>query len=162
PRRCATSPAPRPRSGASSSAKPTSARTDREGRSGMNKATSLAAGVALAIAAFAASAQDAARYPSKPVRLIVGFTPGAATDITARIIAQKFSEAWGVAVTVDNVPGAGGTVGALRAAKSPPDGYTLQYGANGAMTIAPGLYTNLPYDPSRDFAPVSELLTMCS
>src|SRR5262245_45706235 len=127
----------------------------------MNKATSLA-GAALAMAAFAACAQDAGSYPNRPVRLIVGFTPGSATDITARMIAQKFSEAWGVAVTVDNVPGAGGTVGALRAAKSPPDGYTLQYGANGAMTIAPGLYTNLSYDPSRDFAPVSQLLAMCS
>jgi len=65
-------------------------------------------------------------------------------------------------VTVDNVPGAGGTVGAARVAKSPPDGYTLQYGANGAMTIAPGLYSKLPYDPMRDFAPVSLLLAMPS
>ena len=101
-------------------------------------------------------------YPSKPVRITVGFTPGSATDVTARIIAQKFSEAWGVAVTVDNVPGAGGTVGAARAAKAPPDGYTLQYGANGAMTIAPGLYSKLAYDPIRDFAPVSLLLAMPS
>jgi len=101
-------------------------------------------------------------YPSKPVRIIVGFTPGSATDVTARILAQKFSEAWGVAVTVDNVPGAGGTVGAARAAKAPADGYTLQYGANGAMTIAPGLYSKLPYDPARDFAPVSLLLAMPS
>ena len=101
-------------------------------------------------------------YPSKPVRLIVGFTPGSATDVTARLIAQKLNEAWGVTVTVDNVPGAGGTVGAARAAKSPPDGYTLQYGANGAMTIAPGLFSNLAYDPARDFAPVSQLLAMPS
>jgi tripartite-type tricarboxylate transporter receptor subunit TctC len=101
-------------------------------------------------------------YPSKPVRIIVGFTPGSATDVTARIIAQKFNEAWNVPVTVDNVPGAGGTVGAARAAKSAPDGYTLQYGANGAMTIAPGLFSNLAYDPARDFAPISQLLAMPS
>jgi tripartite-type tricarboxylate transporter receptor subunit TctC len=101
-------------------------------------------------------------YPSKPVRIVVGFTPGSATDVTARIFAQKFGEMWGVGVTVDNIPGAGGTVGAARAAKAPPDGYTLKYGANGAMTIAPGLYGKLPYDPSRDFTPVSLLLSMGS
>ena len=67
-------------------------------------------------------------YPERPVRIIVGFTPGSATDITARIFAQKFSEAWGVAVTVENVPGAGGTVGLDRVAKAAPDGYTLAGG----------------------------------
>ena len=61
-----------------------------------------------------------ADYPNKPVRLIVGFTPGSATDITARIFAQKFSEAWGVAVAVENVPGAGGTVGSARVASRRP------------------------------------------
>jgi tripartite-type tricarboxylate transporter receptor subunit TctC len=101
-------------------------------------------------------------YPDKPVRMIVGFTPGSATDITARLFAQKFGEAWGVPVTVENVPGAGGSVGANRAAKAPPDGYTLVYAANGAMTIAPSLQANLPYDPTRDFAPVSLVLRMPS
>ena len=78
--------------------------------------------------------------PSKPVRLMVGFTPGSATDITARMFAQKFSEAWGIdAVAVENVPGAGGTVASARGwGKSPADGYTLSYPAgNGAITIAP-------------------------
>ena len=121
----------------------------------------LVAGTALALAPLAAHAQADA-YPSKPVRLIVGFTPGSATDVTARLLAQKLNEAWGVTVVVDNVPGAGGTVGATRAAKSAPDGYTLQYGANGAMAIAPGLYSRLAYDPARDFAPVSQLLAMGS
>ena len=121
----------------------------------------LMAGAALALAPLAAHAQ-ADVYPNKPVRLIVGFVPGSATDITARLLAQKLNETWGVAVTVDNVPGAGGTVGSARAAKSAPDGYTLQYGANGAMTIAPGLYTKLAYDPARDFAPITQLLAMGS
>jgi tripartite-type tricarboxylate transporter receptor subunit TctC len=117
----------------------------------------------LSIISGAAHAQvDSSPYPSKPVRMIVGFTPGSATDITARIFAQRFSELWGVPVTVENIPGAGGTVGAARAAKAPPDGYTLQYGANGAMTIAPSLYTKLAFDAIRDFAPVSLLLSMGS
>jgi tripartite-type tricarboxylate transporter receptor subunit TctC len=101
-------------------------------------------------------------YPDKPVRMIVGFTPGSATDITARMFAQKFSEAWGQPVTVENIPGAGGALGANRAAKSPPDGYTLAYAANGAMTIAPSLQANLPYDPVREFAPISLVLRMPS
>jgi tripartite-type tricarboxylate transporter receptor subunit TctC len=96
------------------------------------------------------------------VRIIVGFTPGSATDVTARLFAQRLSELWGVGVTVENIPGAGGTVGAARAAKAPPDGYTLKYGANGAMTIAPSLYSKLGYDPMRDFTPVSLLLAMGS
>ena len=95
----------------------------------------------LALTSGVVHAQSEPAYPSKPVRLIVGFTPGSATDITARIFAQRFSEMWGVAVTVDNVPGAGGTVGAARAAKAAPDGYTLKYGANGALAIAPSLFS---------------------
>src|SRR5262245_31975419 len=118
-------------------------------------------GAVLALVPFAAHAQADA-YPNRPVRLIVGFTPGSATDVTARLLAQQLNEAWGVPVTVENLPGAGGTMGSARAAKSAPDGYTLQYGANGAMTIAPGLYTNLAYDPARDFAPISQLLAMGS
>ena len=116
--------------------------------------------LALAMASTGVRAQS--DYPNKPVRIIVGFTPGSATDVTARIFAQKFSEAWGVSVVVENVTGAGGTVGAARAAKATPDGYTIKYGANGAMTIAPGLYGKLGYDPMRDFMPVSQVLAMAS
>ncbi len=101
-------------------------------------------------------------YPDKPVRILVGFTPGSATDITARIFAQRFSEAWNVPVTVENVPGAGGTVAADRVAKAMPDGYTLAYVANGAMTIAPALQGKLGYDSTSDFAPISLLLQMAS
>ena len=98
-------------------------------------------------------------YPNKAVRVIVGFTPGSATDISARLFAQKFSEAWSVPVTVENIPGAGGAVGAARAAKASPDGYTLLYAANGAMTIAPSVQSKLAYDPTRDFVPISLVLT---
>jgi tripartite-type tricarboxylate transporter receptor subunit TctC len=101
-------------------------------------------------------------YPERPVRIIVGFTPGSATDITARIFAQKFSEAWGVAVTVENVPGAGGTVGLDRVAKAAPDGYTLAWAASGALTIGPSLQSKISYDPVRDLAPISQVLTMPS
>jgi len=91
----------------------------------------LAAGVAaLPVVSNIARAQT---YPWRPVRIIVGFTAGSATDITARLFAQKLNEAWNVPVTVENIPGAGGSVGAERVAKSAPDGSTFYWGANGAM-----------------------------
>src|SRR5262245_48022 len=114
----------------------------------------------IALAPLAARAQT--DYPNKPLRLVVGFPPGAATDITSRMFAQKFSEAWGVPVVVENVPGAGGTVGSQRVAKATPDGYTLSYAGNGAITIAPSLYSKLGYDSTRDFVPITMVLTMCS
>ena len=107
-----------------------------------------------------AAAQSA--YPDRPVRIIVTFAPGSATDITARVIAQKLSEAWGIAVTIENIPGSGGVVGADRIAKATPDGYTLGWIANGALTIAPALQSKLPYDSARDFAPISQVLVMSS
>jgi len=122
----------------------------------------LIAGVLTMVSGAVHAQADPSGYPSKPVRIVVGFTPGSATDVTARLFAQKLGEMWGVGVTVENTPGAGGTVGAARAAKAPPDGYTLQYGANGAMTIAPSLYTKLGFDPTRDFTPVSLVLSMAS
>src|ERR1051325_6813761 len=88
-------------------------------------------------------------YPDHAIRLIVGFTPGSATDVSARIFAQKLTEAWNVPVTVENIPGAGGSVGAERVARSAPDGYTLYWGANGAMTINPSLQPNPTFDPAR-------------
>jgi len=107
-----------------------------------------------------AAAQSA--FPDKPVRFIVGFTAGSATDITARIFAAKFAEVWNVSVTVENVPGAGGSVGAERVAKSPPDGATFYWGANGALTINPTLLPNQTFDVQKDLAPVARLLTMAS
>jgi len=118
--------------------------------------------VALSLLLSAGGAAAQASYPDKPVRIIVGFTAGSATDITARIFAQKFNEAWNVPVTVENIPGSGGGVAADRVAKAAPDGYTLMWGANGALTINPSLQSRLSYDPPRDFAPISLVLRMAS
>lgn len=101
-------------------------------------------------------------YPSRPVRLVVGFTPGSATDVVGRVFAQKFTEAWGTTVAVDNVPGVGGAVGVARVAKSPPDGYTLMFSGNGALTILPTLQNKPLYDVVRDLAPIAMVLSMPS
>src|SRR5215472_8618322 len=120
----------------------------------------LAAGVAaLPVVSNIARAQT---YPWRPVRIIVGFTAGSATDITARLFAQKLNDAWSVPVTVENIPGAGGSVGAERVAKSAPDGSTFYWGANGAMTINPSLHPSPTIDPVRDLAPIARVLVMPS
>jgi tripartite-type tricarboxylate transporter receptor subunit TctC len=125
----------------------------------MSMIRALMAAVAALLIVSPAGAQ---RYPDKPVRFIVGFTAGSATDITARMFAQKFSEAWGVPVTVENVPGGGGSVGGDRVAKAAPDGTTFYWGANGALTINPTLQANPTYDVVHDLAPVARLLVMPS
>jgi len=112
----------------------------------------------IALALLFANQASAQTYPDRAIRLIVGFTPGSATDITGRIFAQKLGEAWNVPVTVENLPGAGGSIGGERVSKSPPDGYTLYWGANGAMTITPSLQPNTTFDPARDLAPIARLL----
>ncbi len=112
------------------------------------------AAVALALCAGIALAQP---YPSKPIRLIVPFPPGGATDIVGRAFAQKLSEQLGQPVIVDNKPGAGGTIGSDLAAKAPADGYTLLMATTSTHSIAPSLYASLPYDPLRDFAPISHI-----
>ena len=94
-------------------------------------------------------------YPNKPVRMIVGFPPGGGTDVVARVIGQKLSEWYGQTVVVENRAGATGTIGADVLAKSPPDGYTLMMGHANSHAIAPNLMSKLPYDPIKDFAPVS-------
>lgn len=119
----------------------------------------LLAVLALAALAPAAQAQGAAGYPARPVRLIVGFPAGTGPDIVARLLAQKLSEGWGgQAVVVDNKPGAGGLIAASEAARAPADGYTLMLGETGQLAIAPSSYSKLPYDPARDFAPVSQVV----
>lgn len=98
-----------------------------------------------------------ATYPDKPIRLVVGFPPGQATDIVARAAARKLQEALGQAVIVDNKPGAAGIIGSELVAKAAPDGYTLVVGSSGTMAINPSLYSKLPYQPLKDFEPVSLL-----
>jgi tripartite-type tricarboxylate transporter receptor subunit TctC len=118
--------------------------------------------VALAALLVAASAVAQTGYPDRPIRIIVGFTPGSATDITARMFALKLNAAWNVPVTVENIPGAGGSVGGERVAKATPDGTTLYWGANGAMTINPSLSPSPTFDPARDLAPIARVLVMAS
>ncbi|CAN5789977.1 tripartite tricarboxylate transporter substrate binding protein [soil metagenome] len=119
----------------------------------------LAAFVLVAIAALPAMAQT--NWPDKPIKLIVGFTAGSATDVTARMFAQKFSEAWGQPVVVENVAGNSGAIGTDRVAKAAPDGYTLMWAGNAAITILPSLQA-LPFDPVKDFAPITTALVMPS
>src|SRR5438128_9302137 len=95
-------------------------------------------------------------YPSKPLRMIVPFTPGSATDTMARPVADKLSSAFGQLVLIENRPGAGGTIGIAALAKSPPDGYTLAVVSTGHV-VNPVLYANLPYDTLKDFAGVAPL-----
>jgi tripartite-type tricarboxylate transporter receptor subunit TctC len=114
--------------------------------------------LAAALAAgFAACAFAQGSYPSAPVKLVVGFPPGGANDILARLIGAKLQEAWGQPVVTENKPGANAIIATDFVAKSAPDGHTLLIGASGAMTFNPGLYAKLPYDPLRDFAPVTML-----
>ena len=115
-----------------------------------------------ALTLLAAGHGSAQTYPGRAIRILVGFTPGSATDISARMFAQKLSNAWAVPVTVENLPGGGGSIGAEHVARSPPDGYTLYWGANGALTINPSLQINPTFDPMRDLAPVARLLVMPS
>ena len=103
------------------------------------------------IASQGAMAQD---YPSKPIKMIVGFSPGGFTDVLGRLIAQKLQERMGQPVIVENKVGAAGTIGADFVAKSKPDGYTLLMGHVNSNSIAPALYPKLPYDVIKDFTPI--------
>ncbi|MBN8758262.1 MULTISPECIES: Bug family tripartite tricarboxylate transporter substrate binding protein [Variovorax] len=112
-----------------------------------------AAAAALLPASRAANAQQA--YPSKPIRMVIPFTPGGSTDVLGRAIGLELGHAWHQPVVVDNLPGAGGSIGADKVAKSPADGYTLLMGHIGTLAINPSLYPKLDYDPVRSFAPVA-------
>ena len=98
-----------------------------------------------------ASAQS---YPSRQVRLIVPFGAGGPTDVIARVVAQRLSEAWGQQVIAENIPGAGGNTGVAMVAKAPADGYTILVVSTGFM-VNPSMYSKIPYDPVKDFAPVT-------
>ena len=105
--------------------------------------------------AFGVATRNAQPFPSKPVRIINPFAPGGATDIIARQMAQKLTEAWGQAVVVENRAGASGAIGVEMVAKSPPDGYTLLIATQTTHAANPALYPKLPYDAAKDFAPLT-------
>jgi len=115
--------------------------------------------VALAVAAAVSSATltsaaVAQGYPAKPVKVVVTFPPGGTPDIYGRIMSAELQKLWNQSVVVENRTGAGGTIGTDSVAKSAPDGYTLLFAADATITIAPHLYSKLPYDPVRDLAPI--------
>jgi tripartite-type tricarboxylate transporter receptor subunit TctC len=107
--------------------------------------------------AFSAAAAEQA-YPTRPIRWIVPFPPGGSTDIYSRVLGPQLSQALGQQVVIDNRAGAGGALGAELAAKAPPDGYTIWMGQTNNLAIGPALRTKNPYDPIRDFAPVTLLM----
>jgi tripartite-type tricarboxylate transporter receptor subunit TctC len=113
------------------------------------------AAVALATIACGAHAQQ---YPARPVKIIVAFTPGSATDIVSRLLADSFTKSMGQTFVVENKPGAGGIIGTESAKNAAPDGYTLTACPSGPFGINPGIYSKLPYDPVKDFEPISNLV----
>jgi tripartite-type tricarboxylate transporter receptor subunit TctC len=110
---------------------------------------------ALAAARGARAQDDAKTYPSRAIRIIVGFAAGGGNDIFARLVGQKLQELIGQSVVVENRPGAGGRLAAAYVAGQPADGYTILVGAAGAMSVAPAIYPNLPYQPTRSFIPLT-------
>lgn len=118
--------------------------------------TSIFSAFALALTAAIAFGAQAQSYPAKPVRFIVPFPAGGATDLLARTLAPKLGEALGQQVIVDNRLGAGGMVGVELAAKSAPDGYTLVLATVGQISINPSLYSKMPYDPAKDLQPLTQ------
>jgi tripartite-type tricarboxylate transporter receptor subunit TctC len=109
--------------------------------------------LALCGCATAAQAQD--NYPNRPIRLVVPYPPGGTADAMARALGQELTAAWGQPIVVENRPGASTIIGADVAARSPPDGYTLLFTTDSTLTINPMLHKRLPYDPQKDFAPIT-------
>ena len=120
----------------------------------MKRSIQIALAACLTLAAFA-TAYAQSNYPTKPIRLIVPFPPGGGTDILARLIGTKLTETVGWQIVIDNRGGAGGNIGLQSAAQAAPDGYTMVMGQTSNLAINPSLYSKLPYDPVRDFVPVS-------
>ena len=115
------------------------------------------AATALCVAlAWSADAPAQAAWPSKPIRVVVPFAAGGATDVVGRMLAQKLAEVWGQSVVVENRTGAGGSVGGDIVAKSPGDGYTLLF-ASGAITINPQIYKTMPFDTQKDLVPITNV-----
>ena len=126
--------------------------------SALRRLTIIASAAAAACACIAASpAVFSQAFPAKPARLVVPFPPGGPLDAVGRLLAQQLSERWGQSVVVENKAGAGGNVGADLVAKSPPDGYTVVMGALSTHAVNPSLYAKIPYDPQKDFAPITRV-----
>jgi tripartite-type tricarboxylate transporter receptor subunit TctC len=115
--------------------------------------------VAAAVAAFLPAAALAQAWPAKPVKIVVPFAAGGATDVVARLLAQKLSESWGQAVVVEDRAGAGGNIGADVVAKSEPDGYTLLMTSGSIVTANPFMYRNMPFDAAKDLLPITNVAT---
>ena len=119
-----------------------------------SKPAALTAALTAGIALIASGQAVAQNFPQKPVRTVIGYTPGGTTDVVARIIGQKLTELWGQSVIVDSRPGAAGNIGAENIAKSPADGYSMLLGQN-ALAVSPAMYTKMAYDVQRDLATVT-------
>jgi tripartite-type tricarboxylate transporter receptor subunit TctC len=113
----------------------------------------------LAATVFFAAAVQAQSWPTKPVRFIVPFPPGGATDISARMLGQKLQETWGQSVLIENRGGAGGGVGAAEAARATPDGYTLFFPSGSVVTANQHIYAKMNYDPEKDFVPITNVVS---
>jgi len=111
---------------------------------------------ALALSLFAGAALGQS-WPEQSIRILVGFTPGTAPDVSARVLADRLAGPLGRPVVVENITGAGGNIGAQRVAKAPPDGYTLGMIGNGSLVFSPSLTDKLGFDPLRDFAPITQV-----
>ena len=123
-----------------------------------NHFLSIVIGLMAALSCNAAISQ--VNYPVRPIKIIVGYAPGGTTDIIARIFAERLTVAMGQPVFVENIPGAGGNLGAVAVARAAPDGYTLQLGTMGNMTINPSVYKNMPIDTLKAFQPISNIATV--
>jgi tripartite-type tricarboxylate transporter receptor subunit TctC len=128
------------------------------GREGLARAhNGVVLGAVVAVLALAGATVQAQDYPAKPVRIVVSFSAGGPTDTVARVMGAKMGELLGQQFFVENKVGAGGNIGADMVAKSAPDGYTLLMATVSTHAINPGLYSKMPYDPIRDFAPVAQI-----
>src|SRR5262249_3404825 len=115
--------------------------------------------VLLLLSVVAAASASAQTYPVKPVRVVIAFAPGGTTDILGRLYAQKLTASMGQPFVADNRTGAGGTIGTEAVVKSPPDGYTINFGSTSSLAVSPNLYPRLSYDLMRDVAPVIQVAT---
>src|SRR5205814_7045361 len=115
--------------------------------------------IAMMVAMLLGSGAYAQFWPQKPVRFIVPFPPGGATDISARLLGEKLTQIWGQTVVIENRGGAGGGVGAAEAARAAPDGYTLFFPSGSVVTANQHIYAKLSYDPEKDFIPVTNVVT---